>query len=567
MKIRTNRTRSMDDLLGGADEARPRHGAAPSRASRGRDLALVGGAYEGASHTNRDLALWSPPLRSADADILYSRDSAAARSRDIIRNDAYIKSAEEIHRDSVVGATFLLNAKPNVAALRIKDDEGTWESEFQEEVESLFTLWAESPDCWVDASRHNTLTELVRLAVGVYLGAGEVLATAEWMRGSARRPFHTAIQMIENDRLSNPFGTISQGNIRGGVEKDRHGAPIRYWIRDSHPSDLNTTSPNWTSYPATMGWGRRRVIHILEQSRIDQSRGISDIVSALKEMRVTKRFRDIALQNAVVQSTFAASVESEVPNQVFEALGGGDEPFLNWAETYLGAVKEYSGGSRALTIDGVRIPHLFPGERLKLTPAGSGGPLGMEFEASLLRYIAAALNISYEELSRDFSKANYSSMRAASIQTWRHMQARKKLVADRFATEVYRLWFEEAVNAGLITTMKGRPSFYDGLNRDAYTQCDWLGAGRGQIDELKETQAAVLRINNNLSTHEIELARIHGQDYRALFRQRAREKAIQTELDILPVVDEKMMNAISGDDKTPSDDGSPQEKKKGVTDE
>src|SRR5690606_7179979 len=44
----------------------------------------------------------------------------------------------------------------------------------------------------------------------------------------------------------------------------------------------------------------------------------------------------------------------------------------------------------------------------------------------------------------------------------------------------------------------------------------------GQVDELKETQAAVLRIANNLSTEEIEVAKL-GHDYRDVLKQRARE--------------------------------------------
>jgi capsid protein len=52
--------------------------------------------------------------------------------------------------------------------------------------------------------------------------------------------------------------------------------------------------------PARKPWGRLQMIHILEQQRPDQTRGISEMVATLKELRITKRFRDIVLQNAVV---------------------------------------------------------------------------------------------------------------------------------------------------------------------------------------------------------------------------------------------------------------------------
>jgi capsid protein len=41
---------------------------------------------------------------------------------------------------------------------------------------------------------------------------------------------------------------------------------------------------------------------------------------------------------------------------------------------------------------------------------------------------------------------------------------------------------------------------------------------RGQIDELKETQAAMLRVKAGFSTREKEIARL-GDDYREIFAQ------------------------------------------------
>jgi len=54
---------------------------------------------------------------------------------------------------------------------------------------------------------------------------------------------------------------------------------------------------------------------------------------------------------------------------------------------------------------------------------------------------------------------------------------------------------------------------------------------RGQIDELKETQAALLRIKGGLSTFESEIAK-QGGDWRKIFRQRARENAMAKELKL-----------------------------------
>ncbi len=58
------------------------------------------------------------------------------------------------------------------------------------------------------------------------------------------------------------------------------------------------------------------MLHIFEQQRPDQTRGVAAMVSALKEMRITKQFRDVTLQNAVVNATYAASIESDLPSDI-----------------------------------------------------------------------------------------------------------------------------------------------------------------------------------------------------------------------------------------------------------
>ena len=110
-------------------------------------------------------------------------------------------------------------------------------------------------------------------------------------------------------------------------------------------------------------------------------------------------------------------------------------------------------------------------------------------------------------------------------ETYKFMMARKKAVADMAATMIYMLWFEEMIGKGSIEAMKYSklPNYYDSLMAEAFCACEWIGASRGQIDELKETQAAILRIRSGLSTWEDELGRL-GKDWRKVFAQLQREQ-------------------------------------------
>ena len=480
-----------------------------------------GGAYEGASRLNRQTALWKAPSLPADMEISPDKVELDARNRDLVRNDGYIQGALDTSKDSIVGGQYILNSRPDWRSLGLTED---WAAEFQLVAERRFALYAESPLNWIDAARKNGLTGLVRMALGQAFMGGETLAAAEWIT-KGYRPYKTAINMIDPDRLSNPYNANDSAYMRRGIEIDIFGASEAYQVRDAHPMESygDRFTGNWKRIPAFKPWGRPQVIHIADILRPGQTRGVSNLVAVLKEMRMTKTYKDIVLQNAVVNATFAAAIESELPREmVFSQLGGGD---LSWLQKYMGALAEYSGSCDNLAIDGVRIPHLFPGTKLNLQNAGQPGGIGTEFEGSLLRHVCSALGLSYEQFSRDYTKTNYSSARASMVETWKYMQSKKKMITDRFATLVYMLWLEEEIGRPDtdLPLPKGAAHFYEGMNREAYVKCEWIGASRGQIDELKETQAAVLRIASGLSTYEKELAKL-GEDYREVFEQRLREQ-------------------------------------------
>lgn len=515
---------------------------------------MAQGAFEAADRLNSSISLWSSPLRSIDAEILPEKGIIEGRSRDILRNDAYVQGGANLHKDNIVGSHYLLNCRPISKIARGRQDD-TWEEEFQGEVEEKWELFSDSSDNWFDASRQKNFTESVRLAVGIHLMSGEILAASEWIKDDGS-PFKTAIQFIDLDRLSTDPRQKYDGNIREGIRFNNNGAPIAYQIRTEHPSDygplfgrLDLNVPEWKEIPVRKPWGRRQIIHLFESLRPDQSRGVTEMAAALKEMKLTHTWRDLNIQDAVVNATYAAAITSELPSdQVFASLGGGaitpdkiQEMVTNYATGYLSSVAQYAGTNRGLQIDGVKIPHLYPGTKLDILNAGKGGALNPDFESSLLRYIAASMGVSYEQLSRDYTKTNYSSARAAMNETWKFMQSRKKLIADKFATICFRLWLEEAIGNGMIESARGIEIFdpvpgrkYGRLNMkfDALSKCDWIGASRGQIDEYKETQAAVLRITNGLSTAEDELARL-GKDWRKVYRQLRREQQMREAMGLM----------------------------------
>lgn len=532
---------------------------------------MMGGGLEGAERTTREMVNWVPSFQSPDQQITAGKQLADARGRDMVQNDGYAMGTVAIHRDSIVGAQYRLNAKPAWRVLGVTEQ---WARQWQQEVEARFNLVADSPNNYFDASGVNTFTGLIRLAVGGYLMTGEVLATAEWVRQN-NRPFKTAIQMVSPSRLSNPNNLMDADNLRSGILQDSYGRPLGYHIKKAWPgAELGVDDWKWIYVPAEKPWGRKQVIHIFEQLQPGQSRGISEMVSVLKQMKMTRNFQELVLQNAVINASYAASIESELPSElVFSQMGLGENTFNQMLQTYMMGLMDYSRGSKNMQVDGAKIPHLFPGTKLKMQPMGTPGGVGSNYEESLLRNISSALGLSYEQFSRDYTKTNYSSARASMGETWKFMNSRKKLVADRLASQVYALWLEEEIAAGFVSLPPGkdRDWFYEPLVKDALTRAEWIGASRGQIDELKETNAAIARIKNGLSTYEIEIARL-GNDWRDVFEQRAEEEGIIAEKKLnftgapLPEENADDEKDAEEDDKT-SDSKSDDAKKEATKDE
>ena len=355
----------------------------------------LGGAYDGAARFDKQIAGWNPPIQSADLDMLPNKETLDARSRDLNRNDAYVQAGTNLHKDFIVGSFYILNCKPDWKMLGKTEE---WAEEFQQEVEAKFTLWAESPMKWVDAAGQNDLTSLIRLAVGVATMGGEVLATVEYLRDSGR-DFHTAIQMIDSDRLATPHTRQHERNVRGGIRHDRFGRQVSAFIRVEHPMDYMMQMPSYAGgedwfkeVPFRKPWGRQQVIYLREQNRVDQTRAVAGITAGLREIAITRKFRDVTLQNAVVNATYAATIESELPSSVvYEQLGAGQGGtsggVVDYAEAYLNAINEYVGSSKNMLLDGARIPHLFPGTKMNMQPAGNSRRRGPG-----LREVAAALH-------------------------------------------------------------------------------------------------------------------------------------------------------------------------------
>lgn len=483
-------------------------------------------SYEGADPISRELASWQPMLGSAAADTLDDWELLTARTRDLYRNDGNMSGAIQIHLDNIIGSELKLSAKPD---WRLLGQSPEWASEWARIIESRFTNWANDPDFWIDAARQLNFGGLLNQGYRSFMTSGDICATAEWI--TDRPSYNTAIKMIEPDRMSNPMEMPDTDFRRGGIDFDRHGAPIRHHIRVKHQHGVTFSADAnvWKAINRETPWGRRQFIHIFDQERPDQPRGVSKFAAILRKSKMLDNFDRATLQAAIVNAMYAAVIESEFDSQAVAAALGSEDFEEGALGNYLSALTQFHKGAN-VRFNGVKIPHLFPNESFKLTSPKHPMAEYPSFVESGLRHLASGLNISYEQLARDYSKTNYSGARAGWLETWQFFKSRRVSIPGKFASTIFGLWLEEEMDRDPSLTPPGAPDFWSA--KAAWMRCKWLGPAQGNIDPAKEEKAYTERFAGNRMTYEEYFAE-RGQDWEEQLVQRAEEEKFKANLGLV----------------------------------
>lgn len=482
--------------------------------------------YDAADAFDGHMAAWRPYLWSPDAQLNMYRDRIVSRVRDLVRNDGWAAGSVTRVLDNAIGATFRPLAKPDYRALQQMTGnagfDADWAEAFAKSVEAAFRRWAHDPGHWVDAQRQSTFAQLMRIAFRHKLVDGDALAIMRWMPervGYGRAQYATTVQLIDPDRLSNPYLEFDQVHTRGGVVIDDFGAAVGYWIRKAHQGDwwAAAQSMSWEQIPRETEWGRPIVVHDFEAERAGQHRGGAGILTPIvQRLKMLIKYDATELDAAIVNAIFGAYIESPFdPELVQGALGEAAE--LNAYQNERTAFHN----ERRIMLGEARMPILFPGEKIGAVNATRPAANFKDFESAVLRNVASGMGLSAQQVSNDWSDVNYSSARAALLEAWKTLSRRREEFAIGFAQPVYTAWLEEAFEVEDFPLPPGAPDFVEA--RAAYSRARWMGPGRGWVDPVKEKEGAILGISAGLSTLAQEAAENGGDDWEELLDQRARE--------------------------------------------
>ena len=512
------RVNRLDKLIGFFS---PRAGLERERARIRLDLIQNSGyGNYGASQVKKALKGWIADGGSAAEDIHENLTTLRIRSRDLYMGVPLAAGALKSYRTNVVGGG--LTPKPVIDgdALRISEEQADL---LEKQISREFALWADSTSC--DAERLSSFYELQQLAFLNWLMSGDVFALLQ-TRERVGAPYSTCIQLVEADRVCTPgdlYGQELDGKILGGVEVDGNGEVVAYHICKHHPLSCRSMNArnDWVRVEAYgKRTGRRNILHVMTRERIGARRGVPLLAPVIEALKQLGRYTDAELIAAVVNGYMAVFIESQEPN-VEPPLGEIQDAADELVDAKDPDSIEWGPGS---------VIDLAPGERANAVNPGRPNSNFDGFVVAVARQIGAALELPYELLMKQFT-ASYSASRAALLEAWKSFSQWRDWMTEKFCQPIYEEWLTEAVARGRIYA----PGYFsDPLIRKTYANAQWYGPTQGQLDPVKEVEAAELRVRCGFSTRAKEAMELTGTDFWDNIRTAKRENELMREAGLNP---------------------------------
>jgi len=304
-------------------------------------------------------------------------------SRDLRRNNGWARRAINVIANNTVG--WGIAVKPIGARERR-----------HMQAMAYWNAWANKTSC--DWDGRLPFTGLQRLVMETVVESGECIVLRERATSSDGLALPLRIRVLEPDHIDTLRNGIlgpGGGPIIQGVEFDKRGRRVAYWLFPRHPgSDRIVISEGLVSkrIPA------EDVIHIYRIERPAQTRGVPWLASAIGKLQDFDDYDDAVLMQQKIAACFGAFVKD---------LDGASSP--------LGQADDPEDGME--TLEPGHIQYLPPGKDVTFASPPPTTDHG-NFTSTTLRRIAASLDITYEDLTGDFSKVNFSSARMARLAHW-----------------------------------------------------------------------------------------------------------------------------------------------------
>lgn len=484
----------IETLLGLAREAGL---SIPASSARRRPMALTPGPGFEAGQYGRRLATWAPTTEAINTLVFSSGDTVRARSRDMVRKNWLANSAVDSFASEIIGTGIKPLPKHTDPAIR----------------SAILDAW----NRWIkhcDADGTSDFYGLQRIAVRELFEGGECFARFRARRADDGLSAPLQVQLLESELL--PYyktEVLPGGNaIRGGIEFDQIGRRVGYWMYREHPGDrvLFMNAMDLNKVPAD------QVLHVFEVKRAGQLRGIPQLTPSLVNLYELDKYDDAVLARSANSAMFMGFYVQNSPDdpifptstsQITNPTLPGTNPDSE-SVGFNGATMP--AGVTTAGMEPATMVNLRPGETVEFSNPPDVGTQYETFTGRQERGIATTANLSYDQLTGDLTKVNYSSIRAGLLKVRRkHEQIQRHTIIYQFCEPVFRRWFDAAMLAGAFNGVIDMAAY--AKDPASFTACWWITPGWPWVDPAKEVDAAKERVRNGFSSRS-EVVSENGRD-------------------------------------------------------
>lgn len=440
---------------------------------------------------------WLAPGNGPNDSVTGNAQSLRNRSRQQYRNNGTARSIINRLVSNLVGT----GIKPRSLAEN---------KSFQRKAQDLWDVWGKESDPEGALGIYGQQAQ----AVNCWLQAGECFIRRRDRREADGLSVPMQVQVMEPELCPVHYNTMNGGNpVRAGIEYNRLGQRVAYWMYKSHPGDmalLNADSTQLRRVPAD------QIIHLYDPIRPGQSRGVPHLSAVLMRMHDVDDYDDATLMRQKIANLFAGFITSP-------AAG----------ETGLGNLANSQGeeGEDApeVGLESGLMQELGEGEDVKFSDPPDAGSTYSEFLTWQYRMATAGSDMPYEIATGDYSNLNDRTARFMFLQFKRFVQQKQEhLISHQFGHRLWSDWWvPRAVLSGALTA-QGYAN-----NPRKYTKVQQVPQRFEHLHPLQDAQAAEKWMRLGVRTRGQTVAENNNLDIETFNEQAAAENEQADELGLV----------------------------------
>lgn len=469
------------------------------RATKVKEAAHIKAQYDAASQGRR-MRGWKAPSTGPNVAIS-GLQTIRDRSRDFERNEWQGESGTQKWSTNLIGIGIRPRFKRITDTTRRQQINDTW-ADFVQQADA---------DCVLN------LYGLQTLAVRSWLASGEVFIRRRPRDVMSPLSVPLQIQLIEADYVplldATTYPDLPAGNtIRQGIERNKWGRRVAYWVYREHPGDSKGVLANLDP-TALLRIRAEDMLHVFEPKRPGQLRGVPDIAPTLGRMRTIGDYDDAVSERMRLANLFTGWITRQLP-------AGPDD-----GTNPLSGLPYETLGDRALAaLEPGLLQELDPGESIQWSNPPEAGTTYSDYMRTQHQATAAGRGLPYETFSGDIKDVSDRTLRIA-IQEFRRFaeQRQWQIVIPQMCEPIVRWFAEAALLAGQIA-----PDELDQVKRAEQSPHGWQ-----YIHPVQDVQGKALEVEKGFRSRASVVAE-RGDDIETVDAERQSDDQREEDLGLNP---------------------------------